>query len=68
MRLPDGWMSSYEWEGWMECIYDEMPEWYSNVNLREDAYTDYIKGIKYDCHILKRAYKDTRKDRLKKYL
>ena len=62
MILPDGWMSPYEWEEWMECTYDEMPSWYSNVNSREDAYTNYIKGLTdYDTT-------NRRKDRLKKCL
>ena len=50
------------WEEWMECTYDEMPSWYSDVNLREDAYTNYIKGLTdYDTT-------NQRKDRLKKCL
>jgi hypothetical protein len=62
MRLPDGWLSPYEWEEWMECTCDEMPSWYSNVNSREDAYTNYIKGLTdYDTT-------NRRKDRLKKCL
>ena len=43
MRLPDGWMSPYEWELWMENTCDELPSWYSDVNLREDAYREYLK-------------------------
>ena len=62
MRLPDGWLSPYEWEEWMECTYDEMPSWYSDVNLREDAYTNYIKGLSYY-----EVSKD-KKERLKNFL
>ena len=62
MRLPDEWLSPYEWEEWMECTCDEMPSWYSDVNLREDAYINYIKGLTdYDTT-------NQRKDRLKKCL
>ena len=62
MRLPDGWMSPYEWEEWMECTCDEMPSWYSDVNLREDAYINYIKGLSYY-----EVSKD-KKERLKNFL
>lgn len=62
MRLPDGWMSPYEWEEWMECTCDEMPSWYSDVNLREDAYLDYIKELTYS------DATEGNKDKLKKCL
>jgi|TARA_R110000751_G_scaffold159449_1_gene265156 hypothetical protein len=62
MRLPDEWLSPYEWEEWMECTCDEMPSWYSDVNLREDAYINYIKELSYY-----EIPKD-RKERLKNFL
>ena len=62
MRLPDGWMSPYEWEEWMECTCDEMPSWYSDVNLRDDAYINYIKVLSYY-----EVSKD-KKERLKNFL
>tara|TARA_Y100000401_G_C8323467_1_gene226801 strand:+ start:342 stop:533 length:192 start_codon:yes stop_codon:yes gene_type:complete len=62
MRLPDGWMSPYEWELWMENTCDEMPPWYSDVNLREDAYREYLKeNAQY-------TSKEVTKERLKKFL
>tara|TARA_R110000824_G_scaffold161515_2_gene336835 strand:+ start:345 stop:548 length:204 start_codon:yes stop_codon:yes gene_type:complete len=67
MKLPDEWLSPYEWEEWMECTLDEMPPWYSNVNDREEAYSNYIKGVRYYSTV-KRDYKDRRKERLKKCL
>ena len=66
MRLPDGWMSPYDWEEWMEHTLDEMPSWYSNVNLREDAYRKYIKGLTYN--VFSSGRKKRRKERLKKCL
>ena len=43
MRLLDGWLSSYEYDKWMEYTYSKMPEWYGNTDLKEGYYLDFIE-------------------------
>ena len=62
MRLPDGWMSPYDWELWIDNTFDEMPSWYGDIDLREDAYLDYIKELTYS------DATEGNKDKLKKCL
>jgi hypothetical protein len=45
MKRPGEWMSSHEWEQYMECRYDTMPSWYWNVGERQASYKNYIKDL-----------------------
>jgi len=38
--MPEG-LSKYEWEFFMECMYDTMPKWYWNTSQREKEYQRY---------------------------
>ena len=38
--MPEG-LSKYEWEFFMECMYDTMPRWYWNTTEREKEYQRY---------------------------
>ena len=39
-NMPEG-LSKYEWEFFMECMYDIMPRWYWNATDREKEYQRY---------------------------